>query len=484
MEEDGLELVGFVASESSTIDCKLILLDEKEREVKAEDIVLIENDNGNKLLAVCREGVGSDENLRVGGYTPGIAYVRSKGSAPSSARRSYHFILSIIGEITNNGIEQNYTVIAPGSKVYIYKGKSNPLELLAIGNDQIAFKAHYREKESWLIPFNTKFINYHIGVFGTTGCGKSSLTREVIIPIIQKVGYGILILDWNGMDYSPFFKKETMLAHEFEPNPELLSSFIISKMRISSSALQGYIEEFFIDLQEDEEELKSIEVNKFIENLENYVKKSIKESSRQYAKTHERQWKLGKSRLNLETVSKLLSGDKKIGELVDEVSDLKRLKVIDLHELNTDQKLLFFTILGNELLDRISLGRQLKIALFIDEAPQYVPYRPEGMQKETTNIIMDLCAMGRKHGIAMVLISQAIAGEIGINASVRRNLNTQFIGQIHPLDKDEVASWLSPYDIPVERLLNMKPGYFYFLGKMNPSPTPLQISFKIGDKYG
>lgn len=483
MEEKELELIGFVASESSTTDCMLILLEGKERDVKAEDIVLIENDNGNDLLAVCREGVGSDENLKTGAYTPGIAYVRSKGSAPSSARRSYHFILSIIGEVNEKGgIEQNYTVIAPGSKVHVYKGKSNPLSLLA-GSDDVVFKAHYRGKEDWKIPFNNKFINYHIGVFGTTGSGKSCLTREVVIPIVKQAGYGVLILDWTGMDYTPYFEEYKISAHEFKPTPEILSSFIIGKMRISSQPLREYVESFFLDMQE-EEKWEKVKPEEFMKKLNEYVEKMIEQFGRQYKESQKRQWRLGMNRLKLESIAMLLSGKKEISSLIDELSNPNkenRLAVIDLHELTSDQKLLFFSLLGNEILDRISLGKKLKIALFVDEAPQYVPYRPEGMQKETTNLIMDLCAMGRKHETAVVLISQAIAGEIGINAAVRRNLNTQFIGQIHPLDKDEVSSWLSPYNIPVERLLNMKPGVFYFLGKMNPSPTPLQISFKIGE---
>jgi hypothetical protein len=81
----------------------------------------------------------------------------------------------------------------------------------------------------------------------------------------------------------------------------------------------------------------------------------------------------------------------------------------------------------------------------------------------------------------MVLISQGIAGDIGINAAVRRNLNTQFIGQIHPLDLEEAMKWVSPYGIRNEHLLYLNPGQFYFIGKMNPSPIPLLISFKIDE---
>lgn len=73
----------------------------------------------------------------------------------------------------------------------------------------------------------------------------------------------------------------------------------------------------------------------------------------------------------------------------------------------------------------------------------------------------------------------SIAGEIGVNAAVRRNLNTQFIGKIHPLDMDEAGKLLSQLDIDPKFLLTLEEGYFYFLGKMNPSPIPLLIHFDI-----
>ena len=79
----------------------------------------------------------------------------------------------------------------------------------------------------------------------------------------------------------------------------------------------------------------------------------------------------------------------------------------------------------------------------------------------------------------VIPLSQGIAGEIGINAAVRRNLNTQFIGKIHPLDMDEAGKLLSQLDIDPKFLVTLGDGYFYFLGKMNPRPIPLLIHFDI-----
>mgnify|MGYP005638436873 CR=1 FL=1 len=159
-----------------------------------------------------------------------------------------------------------------------------------------------------------------------------------------------------------------------------------------------------------------------------------------------------------------------------------RLKVINMHGVWDEVKLSFFITLANHLISRMYQGEELNLALIVDEAPQYCPFDPKGLQSQTTELIKNICALGRKHKLCMVLVSQGMAGEIGINAAVRRNLNTWFIGQIHPLDFEEASKRLSPYGINPERLLTLDPGVFYFTGKMNPSPTPLLISFKVDDK--
>jgi type I restriction-modification system DNA methylase subunit len=68
--------MGIVASGSTVIDAIAILNDGEEKKVKAEDLVVIDNRNGNKIMAVYRTAVGSNENLRAVGFSPGIAYAR------------------------------------------------------------------------------------------------------------------------------------------------------------------------------------------------------------------------------------------------------------------------------------------------------------------------------------------------------------------------------------------------------------------------
>jgi len=46
------------------LDAGVILAEGEEKNVKAEDLVLIKNRNGNRIMAVTRGGLGSNENLR------------------------------------------------------------------------------------------------------------------------------------------------------------------------------------------------------------------------------------------------------------------------------------------------------------------------------------------------------------------------------------------------------------------------------------
>jgi hypothetical protein len=122
---------------------------------------------------------------------------------------------------------------------------------------------------------------------------------------------------------------------------------------------------------------------------------------------------------------------------------------------------------------------QLDLAVIIDEGPQYCPFNARGTELKTTDVISELCALGRSYSLSVILLSQGIAGEIGINAAIRRNLNTQFIGKLNPLDLDEAMRLLGQADIDQKYLILMPVGDFYVTGKMNGSPIPLLIHFDI-----
>jgi DNA helicase HerA-like ATPase len=113
-----LRKVGIVSSGSTVLEAAVILAEGEERSVKAEDLVLIKNRNGNRIMAVCRGGLGSNENLRTSNYSPGVAYARV-GRHPSNVKEFYAFGLSVIGNVSDGSLKENKMLIAPSSEVSV-----------------------------------------------------------------------------------------------------------------------------------------------------------------------------------------------------------------------------------------------------------------------------------------------------------------------------------------------------------------------------
>lgn len=483
LNRDDLEKVGIVASDSSESRARLLLEEKQELKVRAEEIVVVETLTG-EVLGVLRSGSGINEALRANAYRPSVAYAK-KGGVPSGAREIYTFEIMVIGVIKENGIEQNRMIIPPRSNVYVFRKEvSNPLEYLA-KNKPVVWKAFLEEHDDWRIPFDSSFLPYHIGVFGATGSGKSWLTRYVLVPVLLEAGLKVLMLDWSGEDYAPYYKDKAIPISSLRLDEEAVIRYIVEKAEHfgytgqyrDSNPIKGVLEDYVSRRWEETRQKSSEEI--FVD-MKNFLKNGIEQtvSREDYRRTVLHRLDYGFKKLkpiDLEAVRGSLS----IEELVEELrGEGKGLRVVDMSLVGSDEKLSFFNSLARFLEEGMELGESLGMALVIDEGPQYAPWEPKGIQYESTEHIKNLCALGRKHKLCIVLISQGIAGDIGINAAVRRNLNTQFFGALHPLDMQEADNWLRPFGIQREYLLSLKPGRFYFCGKANPSPIPLLISFK------
>ena len=154
--------IGIVASRSSITDAYVILNEGEERNVKAEDLVLIKNLNGNSILGVCRFGRGLDENLEVGGrYRPGVAYARM-GMTPSDSKRHYIFKILVIADVTST-FEENKLIIAPGSDIFVFEDEDNPMRYFAkvieSSEGELITISYYRGKENWKVPINPEYIS-------------------------------------------------------------------------------------------------------------------------------------------------------------------------------------------------------------------------------------------------------------------------------------------------------------------------------------
>jgi len=484
-----LRKIGIVASNSTEMDAAVILNEGEEKNVKAEDLVLIRNRNGNLVLAVCRGGLGSNENLRTAAYSPGVAYARM-GRHPSNAKEFYAFGLSIIGDVTKE-LEQSKYVIAPSSDVEIFEESDNPMSYLETGPKGEKEKhtiGYYKDTKPWKVPYNPEYIPYHIGVFGVTGSGKSFLARYQLIPILTGSGIDVIVFDWKGSDYAPFHPGDQVVKlKDVYLDEDVVYSYLLSRMDyFGFTGERKYKNDAAEALGEviSESEWRDKAPSEMKQFLEAKVVTIIEEGQRDksgalsvYGKMYVRKFKRGIKKLDDRDFENILG--KKMHEDILKLAKDKHVIIMDVSEGSKEEKLAIFLSFAGYLRGLMEKKEKLKLALLVDEGPQYCPWEPTGIQSDTTEMITDLCALGRTYGMSVILLSQGIAGEIGINAAVRRNLNTQFIGKIHPLDMDEAGKLLSQLDIDPKFLVTLGDGYFYFLGKMNPSPIPLLIHFDI-----
>ncbi|MEM3398467.1 MAG: DUF87 domain-containing protein [Nitrososphaerota archaeon] len=468
--------IGIVCSGASESSATVVLYDGMEKEVKNESLVLIRNRNGGNVLAVCRGGLGINESLRTGAFTPGVAYAKSR-RVPSSVKEYFLFKLQVIGEINDNGISQNKIIIAPTSTVELFTDEDSPMQYLSKSDLYIG---HYWGKPSWRVPVLKEYINYHIGVFGITGSGKSYLTRYEIIPLLRRAGYDVIVMDWKGSDYATYFEYVLALNEIKVDNQTVVKYF--------SSITRNF---GYIDREENpvaaavETSLRQVDWRgRNPEQSRQLVLQRAKAILNESSGVKEETRKLQVSRLESsfeiiteEEFEKFL-GTIEPWEIVAKAKD-KGILVIDMSRGIKEQKLAVFLAITKYLKRLMENKQVLNVAIVIDEGPQYAPWQPRGMERDTTDMIMELCALGRSYGLSIVILSQGMAGEIGLNAAVRRNLNTQFIGRIHPLDVEEAQKLAASYYISPETMLTLPEGHFYFLGRMNPSPIPLLISFQI-----
>jgi hypothetical protein len=473
--------IGIIASNSTEMTAAVILNEGEEKNVKAEDLVLVKNRNGNIVLAVCRGGLGSNENLKTGAYSPGVAYARM-GRHPSNAKEFYAFGLSIVGDVTRE-LEQNKFVIAPSSDVELFEESDNPMNYLGSSDCTIGY---YKDMKSWKVPYDSAYIPYHVGVFGVTGSGKSFLARYQLIPVVTQSGFDAIVFDWKGSDYAPYYTSVVKLKDVYLDD-EVVFSYLLSGMDyFGMTGERKYKNDAAEALEEvisegDWRGKSAAEMRAYLEGKVVPIIEHNNVDSRgnvsHWGKLYSRKFKKGLRKLQDRDFENIMG--KKTHEEILKLAHESHVLVMDLSEGSKEEKLSIFVSFARYLKGLMEKKQRVNVALLIDEGPQYCPWEPTGVQYETNEIITELCALGRTYGLCITLLSQGIAGEIGINAAVRRNLNTQFIGKIHPLDMQEAGMLLSQLDIDPKFLVTLEEGYFYFLGKMNPSPIPLLIHFDI-----
>jgi len=484
-----MEYIGRIADGATETSARVILVKGKEKEVLSESLVIVHNgdDPNFRILGVLREGLGKNEFLSYTSYRPEVAYTRH-GGQPSGAREVYSFSVRPIGVITDSGIDSNKSIIQPRSPVYLLEERENPMEFLARGIDVLWVDMYMEGHPSWKVPVNRFFIPYHIGVYGSTGSGKSWFARFLLVPLYIKAGFKILILDWSGTDYAPFYAEnpnsEVVRITEIAIEEEALMSYFKNKTSkfLDNDHVEGAFDEFVEGWASKVRETRGErEPEKLLyDKLKKHVENAIQRVESRWRGSAERAARRAFRKLKPEDLKPVI-GSLTVEELLQKLRE-KDVVVVDMGGVLGEAKLGFYISLSKYLYELMEAGEDLNLAILIDEAPQYAPWDPKGIQAESSEMTKNLAALGRKRMLSLTLIAQGIRGEIGINAAVRRNLNTHFFGRIHPLDaagEGGAQEWLSPFGISPNHLLQLRPGLFYFSGAMNPSPTPLLITYDV-----
>ncbi|MEM1942500.1 MAG: DUF87 domain-containing protein [Candidatus Caldarchaeum sp.] len=476
-----LEQIGIVASPAYESEAMCILQEGKEAEVTTEMLVLIDNRNGNKILAICRSGTGSNDSLKTNYYNPGVAYAKS-GKGPSTAKEFYGFRLVVVGDVSDGEIKQNKMIIAPASPVYRFEESFNPMQLFGRSSQTIGYYA--TGKPHWKIPVLVEYVSHHIGVFGVTGSGKSYLTRHQIIPLLREAGYDVMVFDWKGSDYAPYYDKVVNMG-DIEIDEQSVVSYLAQALNFFGGGNMGqrlvnYLEEVVSEGDwrgSSAEETKTKLLSKMLEVIES---DNAEASSRRWRDIYSQKALRYFDKLKVEELNPVM-GRTTAQQLVDMLRQ-SHVLVVDQSFGSKEQKLSIFLSVARYLRRLMEEKNKLRIALVVDEAPQYCPWSPRGLEEETTGEIIGIAALGRSYKLSIVLVAQGIAGEIGINAAVRRNLNTLFIGRIHPLDAQEAEKFFATSLVNASNLLRLPEGHFYLIGKMNPSPVPLLMTFDIPEE--
>ncbi|MCS7139025.1 MAG: DUF87 domain-containing protein, partial [Crenarchaeota archaeon] len=360
LDQNELEKIGIVASDSSENKARVLLEEKQELRVRSEEIVVIDTPNGY-VLGVLRSGSGVNEALKANAYRPSIAYAK-RGGMPSGSREIYTFEIMVIGVITDSGIEQNRLIIPPRSNVYLFKkGASNPLEYVA-RNRPVIWGACLDGHENWKIPFDSSFLTYHIGVFGATGSGKSWLTRYVVIPVLLQAGFKVLVLDWSGEDYAPYFKDKAISISHLKLDEEAIVSYIMDKAEyfgysgqskdsnLVREALEDYVSRKWGEISQKRSEEIFIDIKNY---LENSVKQaSVREDQKRNAL---RRIEYGFKKLKPTDLDSV-RGSLTIEELVEGLSkEEKGIRVIDMSLVGSEEKLSFFNSLARFLEEGMEL---------------------------------------------------------------------------------------------------------------------------------
>lgn len=307
----------------------------------------------------------------------------------------------------------------------------------------------------------------HIGVFGSTGSGKSTTLSIIAERAWVQARIPVIILDWTG-EHSQLLKSRGVIFKEYNPmlgeasiNPLDLSSdadYLVSVMvkALSLSPPQAYML------------LRALEQGKprNLRDLEAIIETLGEESK----------WDREVKRALLRKIGMLTRGSYEAFKETRELS-IQGINVIRLDYIRNilARKSYALFMLAKIFMERASRLENSKVLIAVDEAHNI-------FSGEEVAFIEQLFSESRKYGMILVIATQSPSS---IPNSVLLNTNTKIIHALRSArDKSVIAETLSLSRDYVDILDKLGPGEAIIQSPSNPEPLLVQVQLvnELGDE--
>lgn len=511
-----MQLIGLVGSGSTTTYAPLIIWDRYEHIAKEEQLVLIKDSKRDiEYLGILRSIRRYEPFLttyRRTSYVDNPELVKS-GTLPHSS--GYVALIGILSRGSERTIVETDLPPNPGSEVYVIESQDD----INLGLRE-GLEIGFHKYSGITIPLDPRGLQYHIGIVGATGTGKSRLVRALVEEIKSKTDYNIIIFDHTGLDYTPYYSDCKVEASNIVLDISLITDLILRRTGLDARtyeqyiiyAILKYIFEYYSktdpsiineltkkEIQENSKQMKLYgrgiggdKFKKFLDSLD--FEKLLEVMAEKPIKWDRSEFK----RIAMDVVDELkgrtstkirlgVAIDIKLGNsffeslcnrrllaknIVDKAFS-SRLVVVDLSTEDMVSRRYIVANVVKELWSIIESKREpVKTIVVVDEAHNYA-CRNCG---ESHYAITRIAREGRKWGLGIVLATQRI---IDIDPEIRSNINTWLFSKLQtPNDYNELKGYMDLAGITEQSLAILGRREFYLAGLMNPLRIPILIRVK------
>ena len=456
--------IGLVASGASVSSIPVQIFRGAERYAVEEQLVAVPVD-GSMIIGVLRRVTKLEPLIRDRVRTP---YVDRPEMLSQALVMPYTTaVVRPYVEVDGGGAREVTKIPEPGTRVYLADARV----LSAVRAESPIFVGEHKYS-GWRVPLDARFANYHIGVFGATGTGKSRLVA-VLVSELARLGFNAVVFDHSGVDYVDRIPRlvpgaRVVQSTEVEIPPQVIASVIAKLSGLHWQTYGEYIEVAAIEYargnvgcqQRGQRAQVRWEKRAFIDHLTRCMDRlGARESSKVKARLF----------IEVNVPDEFFEG---LNRRVVRPSELLGgVTVIDMSgdtELVVKQAIVASVI--NAAWDAVKRLGPTRLVFVIDEAQNYAPSE-WAISKDA---IETTAREGRKWGLSLVLASQRISGDI--DASIRANLGTVFFSRlVTPSDVREISAYMDLADVNEGYLTQLAPREFFVAGLMNPVRKPVLI---------